>query len=207
VLLARELGLAPAGTNGHEIPMVLAAMAADDAALAWAPYQALEEWAELYDERLRILLPDTFGSRAFFAQAPEWVADWRGVRPDSAPPDAAGEAILDWWRDHGQDPRDKALIFSDALGLDDILRLHRRFHGRTQVSFGWGTRLTNDLEGCAEAPGLKPISLVCKVTQAAGRPAVKLSDNPEKATGEPDEIARYLRVFGQAGRQVRALGV
>lgn len=33
-----------------------------------------------------------------------------------------------------------------------------------------------------------------------GRPAVKLSDNPEKATGDPAEIARYLRVFGDAGR-------
>jgi len=29
---------------------------------------------------------------------------------------------------------------------------------------------------------------------------VKLSDNPEKATGEPSEIERYLRVFGHAGR-------
>jgi nicotinate phosphoribosyltransferase len=29
---------------------------------------------------------------------------------------------------------------------------------------------------------------------------VKLSDNPEKATGEPAEIARYLRVFGAQDR-------
>jgi len=28
---------------------------------------------------------------------------------------------------------------------------------------------------------------------------VKLSDNPEKATGIPSEIERYLRVFGSAG--------
>ena len=28
-----------------------------------------------------------------------------------------------------------------------------------------------------------------------GRPAVKLSDNPRKATGPDDEIARYRRVF------------
>ncbi|MEO7467360.1 MAG: nicotinate phosphoribosyltransferase, partial [Sphingobium limneticum] len=41
----------------------------------------------------------------------------------------------------------------------------------------------------------------CKVVEANGRPAVKLSDNPAKATGEPDEIARYLRVFGDAGRR------
>ncbi len=70
------------------------------------------------------------------------------------------------------------------------------------MSFGWGTNLTNDFRGCDPHgnEGLEPISLVCKVTSANGHPAVKLSDNPAKATGDPAEIARYLRVFGDAGR-------
>jgi nicotinate phosphoribosyltransferase len=33
------------------------------------------------------------------------------------------------------------------------------------------------------------------VWSANGRPAVKLSDNPSKATGPSAEIARYKRVF------------
>jgi len=41
---------------------------------------------------------------------------------------------------------------------------------------------------------------VCKVSSANGRPAVKLSDNPQKALGAPAEIARYLKVFGAEGR-------
>jgi nicotinate phosphoribosyltransferase len=45
------------------------------------------------------------------------------------------------------------------------------------------------------------------VTAVNGRPAVKLSDNPEKATGNPAEIARYLRVFGNAGRVRSAVHV
>lgn len=207
VLLARELGLPAVGTNGHELPMVLAALAPDDEALGRAPYQVLEVWAELYPEPLWIVLPDTFGSAAFFRDAPEWVADWRGVRPDSAPPDEAGEALIDWWRVRGREPKDKLLVFSDALDEALIERLHAQFAGRVGVSFGWGTKLTNDLEGCAEAPGLKAISLVCKVSEAAGRPAVKLSDNPEKATGDPGEVARYLRVFGGAGRAARKVTV
>ena len=70
------------------------------------------------------------------------------------------------------------------------------------MSFGWGTNLTNDFEGCApvETDRLDAISLVCKVTEADGRPAVKLSDNPEKATGDKAEIARYLRIFGEKDR-------
>ncbi len=31
-------------------------------------------------------------------------------------------------------------------------------------------------------------------------PAVKLSDNPNKAIGTPSEIARYFRVFGAVGQ-------
>ena len=37
---------------------------------------------------------------------------------------------------------------------------------------------------------------------ANGRPTVKLSDNPNKAMGPKDEIARYKRVF-EVGEQER----
>ncbi|WP_374473016.1 nicotinate phosphoribosyltransferase [Phenylobacterium sp.] len=207
VLLARELDLPAVGTNGHELPMVLAALAPDDAALRQAQYRVLEEWQALYDDGLKVILPDTFGTAAFLRDAPDWVADWPGLRPDSAPPIEGGEAVIAWWQARSRDPLTKTLIFSDALDLDSIEAIHRHFHGRVGVAFGWGTKLTNDLEGCAEAPGLQPISLVCKVTQAGGRPAVKLSDNPEKATGDPAEVARYRRVFGVEGQARRAVEV
>ena len=77
------------------------------------------------------------------------------------------------------------------------------------MSFGWGTNLTNDFRDCAPVPnaGLRSIPLVCKVVDADGRPAVKLSDNPNKASGDPDEIAHYLRVFGRAGHVAQAVTV
>ena len=63
--------------------------------------------------------------------------------------------------------------------------------------------------GTARPPlvDLDPISIVCKVTSVDGRPAVKLSDNPEKATGAASEVERYLRVFGDAGRVRTAVHV
>jgi nicotinate phosphoribosyltransferase len=96
-------------------------------------------------------------------------------------------------------------VFSDAMDVDSIEETHRHFAGRVRISFGWGTNLTNDFVGCAPngSVDLDPISIVCKVTAVDGRPAVKLSDNPEKATGAASEVERYLRVFGNAGR-VRA---
>src|SRR4051812_1526711 len=206
VLLAMDNDLEAIGTNAHELPMVLAALAGDDAGVAAAPYRVLEEWRAHYDGNLLIALPDTFGTAAFLRNAPDWLADWTGFRPDSLPPIEGGEQIIAWWQAHGRDPRTKLLIFSDGMDVDSIEATARHFHGRVRMSFGWGTNLTNDFRGCDPdgAPGLEPISLVCKVTEVAGRPAVKLSDNPVKATGDPAEIERYLRVFGGAGRQDQA---
>ena len=202
VLLAMDTDLEAVGTNAHELPMVLAALAGSERELKAAPYRVLEDWRRYYGGNLLIVLPDTFGTAAFLRDAPDWVADWTGFRPDSAPPIEGGEAIISWWRQMGRDPRQKLLIFSDGLDVDSIISTYRHFDGRVRMSFGWGTNLTNDFEGCAPEhnPGLEAISLVCKVSEANGRPAVKLSDNPEKATGEPAEIERYLRLFGSEGR-------
>ncbi|UYY60154.1 nicotinate phosphoribosyltransferase [Sphingomonas sp. S2-65] len=209
VLLAMDNDLEAIGTNAHELPMVLGALAPDDAALKRVPYQVLEQWQRHYGGNLLIVLPDAFGTAAFLRAAPDWVADWTGFRPDSAPPIEGGEAILDWWRAHGRDPRQKLLIFSDGMDVESIEAAYRHFHGRVRMSFGWGTNLTNDFRDCdpEDAAGLKPISLVAKVVEANGRPAVKLSDNPAKATGRPEEIERYLRLFGGDGRTVRTVFV
>ncbi|KQN90585.1 nicotinate phosphoribosyltransferase [Sphingomonas sp. Leaf231] len=209
VLLAMDHDLEATGTNAHELPMVAAALAPDDATLATVPYRVLDEWRQAYGGNLLIALPDAFGTAAFLRDAPDWVADWTGFRPDSAPPVEAGERIIAWWRAHGRDPREKLLIFSDGMDVDSITATYRHFHGRVRMSFGWGTNLTNDFRECDPdgAAGLEPISLVCKVIDADGRPAVKLSDNPAKATGSPEEIARYLRVFGDAERQAMPVAV
>jgi nicotinate phosphoribosyltransferase len=202
VLLAMDSDLEAIGTNAHELPMVTAAMADGDAALAEAPYRVLELWRQHYNGNLLIALPDAFGTTAFLRNAPHWLAEWTGFRPDSAPPIAGGDQIIRWWEEQGVDPKTKLLIFSDGMDIDTIEQTYRHFHGRVRMSFGWGTNLTNDFRGCDPdgAAALEPISLVCKVIAANGRPAVKLSDNPAKATGEPSEIARYLRVFGEADR-------
>ena len=198
VKLAMDSDLEAVGTNAHELPMVAAALARDDAELAAAPYKVLQDWNRLYGGNLLIVLPDAFGTAHFLKHAPDWVADWTGFRPDSAPPIEGGEKIIDWWKARGRDPKEKLLIFSDGLDVDAIIATYRHFEGRVRMSFGWGTNLTNDFAGCAPAEnaGLKPISIVCKVTDANGRPAVKLSDNPRKATGEPAEVQRYLSFFG-----------
>jgi len=200
-LIAMRQDLEAIGTNAHELPMVYAALAENDAALATAPYRVLENWHQDYDGNLRVILPDTYGTRGFLEHAPEWLASWTGVRVDSGVPEENAEVAIDWWKRHGQDPREKLVIFSDGLDVDRIEALYARFHGRVKLSFGWGTLLTNDFRNLAPGNSLAPFSLVCKAVSANGRPTVKLSDNPAKAVGPAAEIERYKRVFAVGAQQ------
>ncbi len=189
------------GTNAHELPMVYSALAETDDALRRAPYDVLADWQEEHDGNLRIILPDTYGTEGFLRHAPDWLAGWTGIRIDSGDPAEGAEMAIRWWKERGEDPAKKLVIFSDGLDVDKIAELQARFGGRVKVSFGGGTLLTNDFTGLVEGDALAPFSLVCKAVAANGRPTVKLSDNPNKAMGPKAEIERYKRVFG-VGEQV-----
>ncbi|WP_415183700.1 nicotinate phosphoribosyltransferase [Phaeovulum sp.] len=194
-LIAQRREIEAIGTNAHELPMVYAALAESDEDLRQAPYRVLADWHEEHSGNLRIILPDTYGTEGFLKHAPDWLAGWTGIRIDSGDPAEGAETAIRWWQSRGEDPREKLVIFSDGLDVEMILALQARFAGRVKVSFGWGTLLTNDFRGLVEGDGLAPFSLVCKAVSANGRPTVKLSDNPAKATGPKAEIARYKKVF------------
>jgi nicotinate phosphoribosyltransferase len=226
--LAYKHDLEAIGTNAHELPMALAALANDEEELRTAQYRILELWQQSYQGELLILLPDTFGTTQFLEDAPEWVANWTGQRIDSKDPYAAGDEYIAWLHRYGRDPQRKRLIASDGLDVEQILGLHAYFGGRLlngatpadfhrasdfadeqkwvaesriRFSAGWGTFLTNDFRNCDPRGGevFNPVSLVCKLTEVDGRPAVKLSDNYLKAMGPAREIERYRKVFGTAG--------
>jgi nicotinate phosphoribosyltransferase len=226
--LAYKFDLEAIGTNGHELPMAMAALARNTEELRSAQYRLLELWQQSYQGELLILLPDTFGTTQFLRHAPPWVTNWTGQRIDSKDAYVAGDEYITWLERHGRDPRQKRLIASDALDVEQILGLHAYFSGtlrngaspddfhcasdfldtsrwiparRIRFSAGWGTLLTNDFRNCNPQGGdsFNPVSLVCKLSEVEGRPAVKLSDNYSKAQGDPEEAERYRRVFGVAG--------
>jgi nicotinate phosphoribosyltransferase len=206
VKFAMDLGVEAIGTNAHELPMVYAALSESDEGLLQAPFKVLVDWAKLYDGDLRVLLPDTFGSAHFLAAAPDWAVDWAGARPDSKPPIEAGEELIEWWARRGRDPAAKRIILSDGMTVESIESAVRQLRGRAKLSIGWGTNLTNDFSDCwPSGSGAKsmPASIVCKIVEAEGRPAVKLSDNPGKVLGPPEEVARYERVFNYCHEKSR----
>lgn len=200
-LIAMRREVEAIGTNAHELPMVYSALADSDAELAQAPYDVLSDWHDEHDGNLRIILPDTYGTKGFLDRAPDWLAGWTGIRIDSGDPATGAEIAIDWWKSRGEDPTQKRIIFSDGLDVEKIQELHSQFANRANISFGWGTLLTNDFRGLVPGDALAPFSLVCKAVSADGRPTVKLSDNPEKAMGPADQIKRYKRVFGVGAQE------
>jgi nicotinate phosphoribosyltransferase len=212
------------GTNAHELVMALAALAQTPSGIIDAQYEVLRNWKELYPlGGLRVVLPDAYGTSQFLRNMPEFLArdvarNWRGFRLDSGDPIAEGNMILDWYTKMGVDPikENKLLIPSDGLDVDSIFAFDDAFKGRIAYAFGWGTNLTNDFRKCHPNGGERAVirgdkldlswdeifrghSIVCKVESANGNPAVKLSNNVNKATGPKEAVDRFKHIFGTAG--------
>lgn len=200
--LADKLGVEAVGTNAHELPMAVTALAAhmSDDAIKMAPYTVLEDWQTLYSFKSLIMLDDTYGSDAFRRFLPyKLLKAFKGFRHDSGDPFKYGEEVIALYKANGIDPRNKIIIFSDGLNPQKVVELYEHFAGQIMVAFGMGTNLSNDF-------GLiKPLSLVMKLKEAAGNPAVKLSNNLNKATGDPAEINRYKRAFDYTNTASEAL--
>lgn len=200
VLLAKEIGLPPIGTFGHEMDMIFSGIfhGSDDEIRA-SHNKVLDAWWNQYGEPLSIALTDTYGTNFFLRQfSLDRARAWRGLRHDSGDPCEFGEKAVAFYKALGIEPKTKQLVFSDGLEIETMLQLVERFDDRIQVLFGWGTNLTNDV-------GFEPLSLVVKAVRSAGHGTVKLSDNLDKATGSAADIQRFMRIFEHA--DVPRLGV
>lgn len=192
VALAREHNLKPIGTFAHEMPMVYAALADARGENIRASHQVfLDQWYDRYGEDLSIALTDTFGTDFFFTDfTKEQAENWHGTRHDSGDPIVFAERLIAFYEEKGIDPKDKTIVFSDGLDIDQIVTLQERFADKMNVLFGWGTTLTNDL-------GIPALNIVMKATHVqdtvTGKAAmtVKLSDNAGKHTGPQALVATY----------------
>ena len=193
MFLADKNGVPAQGTNAHELPMAIVALSSHRSpeAMRRAVYLVLELWQKLYSHKSLIMLDDAYGSDVFRRDLPrEYLESFKGFRHDSGDPFAYGEAVIALYQRYGVNPKRKMIIFSDGLKPELVVKLYKHFNGRIIVAFGMGTNLTNDM-------GLvKPLSLVMKIIEAAGKPAVKLSNNLNKATGPSEAIEYYKEVFG-----------
>ena len=96
-----------------------------------------------------------------------------------------GEKMIAHYKKYGADPKTKLLLFSDGLDFANAEDLHRYFSGRTRVSFGIGTFVSNDTD-------VDPLNIVIKLQYVNGRPVAKLSDSPGKTMTQDQEYLQYL---------------
>jgi len=191
VLLAKDLGLVPIGTMAHEY---LQSYQALGVRLRDFQKAALESWVQEYRGDLGVALTDVVGMDAFLADFDLYFAKlFDGLRHDSGDPVVWGEKALAHYAKMRVDARTKRLVFSDGLTVPEALRLYRHFADRTQLGFGIGTNLTNDV-------GLTPLNIVMKLTHCNGQPVAKLSDTAGKTMCTDETFLSYLR-------QVFSIGV
>ncbi|QCB44652.1 nicotinate phosphoribosyltransferase [Hydrogenophaga sp. PAMC20947] len=190
VLLAKDLGMVPIGTMAHEYLQTFQALGVR---LRDFQKAALEAWVQEYRGDLGIALSDVVGMDAFLADFDLYFAKlFDGLRHDSGDPVIWGEKALAHYQTLRIDANTKRLVFSDGLDIPTALSLYRHFADRTQLGFGIGTNLSNDV-------GLTPLNIVMKITSANGQPVAKLSDSPGKTMCHDETYLAYLRQVFKVG--------
>lgn len=194
VKFAMDTGLVPMGTSAHELNMVMTAvMPGSDETIRLSQQKVLQDWWDQYGWGLSIILPDTYGSKfTFDTLTAKQALDWKGFRHDSGPPQRFAKWAMEFYKKHNLNPKEKLLIFSDGLCVETMVGLADYIDNRIRYTFGWGTNLMNDL-------GVNPVSIVVKPVEANGIGLAKLSDNPAKAIGKPEDVEKMKRIFGYDG--------
>jgi len=179
VKLAMDFGIKAMGTQAHEYISAHLSLVEDR---RQAQKRSLHVWLQEYGMDLGIALTDTFTTEAFFEDFDHVLARaFAGVRHDSGDPIKFGHDVIAHYKKLNIDPRTKVIIFSDGLDIPLAIKIFKEFTGRIGISFGIGTNLTNDL-------GVTPLNIVIKLIECNNKPVIKLSDNPNKAIGDPAMI-------------------
>jgi nicotinate phosphoribosyltransferase len=186
VYLAMKYGVKPLGTMAHEWIMGHSALFS----LRHANRYALKAWNQVYKGALGTALPDTYGTDAFLRDFDgELARMFDSVRHDSGDPYVWAQKMIDHYTSLGLDWRARPLGFTDGNTAESALEIDQWVKEKGgKCWFGIGTSMSNDF-----GPDSPAVSIVIKLYEVITEdgtviPVVKLSDNPEKASGDPDAV-------------------
>ena len=221
VYFAMEHGISPIGTVAHEWYMGIAAITDD---YEHANELGLKYWLACYGEGvLGIALTDTFGTEDFYKAFKKNIPARRGSTAsvsEAEPPSKTYAHVFTGIRQDSGDPKKylrqarefydsvgikeaKTVVHSDALNTEKCLEYKDLAEslGLTP-SFGIGTFFTNDFAVKSDdKTKSKPLNIVIKLSRAAGRPAIKLSDDKGKHTGHKETVEQVKTRLGYTDRQ------
>ncbi|KAK3943710.1 putative nicotinate phosphoribosyltransferase [Diplogelasinospora grovesii] len=124
-----------------------------------------------------------------------------GVRQDSGDPKNFVKLMRKFYDEQGIKDT-KVIVFSDSLNIDRCLEYKQvSEEAGFQPTFGVGTFLTNDFVHLSTGKKSTPLNIVIKLSSAAGRPAIKISDNAGKNTGDKETVEKVKRELGYVEKE------
>ena len=119
-----------------------------------------------------------------------------GIRQDSGDPLEYVKTARDFYDSVGIVDK-KVVVFSDSLNIERCLEYKQVAEDLGFMpSFGVGTFLTNDFVHKSDGRKSVPLNIVIKLSHAAGRPAIKISDNIGKNTGDSKTVQAVKKRLG-----------
>lgn len=134
-----------------------------------------------------------------------------GVRQDSGDPMAFIKMMRDFYNNEGIKEK-KTIVFSDSLNVERCIKyMHAANEAGFSPSFGVGTFLTSklaqpvgysllmatdDFTHVSSEKKSSPLNIVIKLSSANGRPAIKISDNAGKNTGDSETVYKVKASLG-----------
>ncbi|KAL8942999.1 MAG: hypothetical protein Q9211_001148 [Gyalolechia sp. 1 TL-2023] len=126
---------------------------------------------------------------------------FQGVRQDSGSPLEFVKIMRDFYDSEGI-PEKKTIVFSDSLDIELCVEyMHAAEEAGFQPTFGVGTFLTNDFIHEANGQKSVPLNIVIKLSSANGHPAIKISDNIGKNTGDSRTVHKVKETLGYIEKQ------
>ena len=161
-------------------------------------YNVMNKWSEVYDGNVGIFLYDCFGDRVFFNNLSKRMAmTFSGLRVDSGREEEQVDLIVQKYKQLGIDPMTKQAVFSNGLDIARAIEIHRYCEGKIMDSYGVGTFLTCDVNGCS------PMNIVLKLVRGRitesreWHPCVKLSCDKGKTLGDKQKCDYLVSVLNR----------
>lgn len=193
VYLAMKYDLIAIGTMSHQ----LIEFEENVSGVFECNFNVMKKFSDVYDGDNGIYLYDCFGDRVFFSNLSKRMAMmFNGLRVDSGVEEEQTEKIINKYKSLGINPATKQVVFSNGLDIRRAIEIHRYVAGRVQDSYGMGTFLTCDVEGC------EPMNIVLKLTRSRitekreWHDCVKLSCDKSKTLGDSEKCAYLLKQIG-----------
>lgn len=193
VYFAMKYNLKPIGTMSHQCISLIEGLVS-------SPFEAnhtmMKLWAETFNGNCGIYLYDCFGDKLFFDNLSlEMALLYDGLRQDSGDERDQTLKICAKYESLGINPRNKSVVYSNALNKEKAIELHNWIGGRVKDSYGIGTYFTGTVKD------YKPMNIVIKAIEARitekrePHDLVKLSCDKGKTLGNPDKCQYILSLI------------